>query len=933
MSALHVSGWYAKVVAAGDLLDCPSADELAAFVVGELAPDAGRLLSAHVDHCDECRRVVSALAGEQQDEVAASLVAIGDRLGRFTLLRRLGAGAMGEVFAAHDPELDREVAIKLLRISSERLRHEARAMARLNHPNVVTVYELGTDGRRAFCAMELVDGVTLRGWLVTPRTWREVLEVAIAVGRGLAAAHTAGLVHRDVKPENVLIARDGRTLVTDFGLAKLAEGEIAPVAATLGAETAHVMTATGALVGTPAYMAPEQLRGDGVDERSDQFSYCVTVYEALFGRRPFHATSLHELQAAMRAGTPRLSGGRGVPVRVVRALERGLALDPAARWPSLDAFLAELAPRRRRGWLLAGAGLAVLAGTAAVVLATRPAAPSLAGARLAGERRIAQAWSVTERDRVRAGFVATGAPEAEERAAALVKVLDTYRDTWLAQREDAWSATHLRGDQSVELLEKRLDCLDRLADAMSALVTVLAQPVATEIKRAPDLANRLEPAATCKNLHRLIAKSLAPTSKAGHAAGVTLRQLEALQLLGRHAEVLRLAEALVAQTATLDDPTLHARARYNLGVAQSNAGKYAQAAATLRLAVQDAAAIRDHYMVASAWLRLVSLVGLELDKPDAAAELEPAARAAVAQAGNDPRQVAELAFTLGLVANGRGDLAKARDHMREARARRIAIHGAEHPMVASMESNLGAMLMKLGELDEATAVLDHARTATRAALGDKHPLLAQIEINRAGVAARREDWPTAEAALRVALAIDLEVRGPTHHETIQLRTLIARALREQGNLREARAELEHARESAAEAPPTMPMRIEVDVAFARLAIVEHEWRAAEAHARTAVSAYEAIDASVEARAAALSVLAEAVAPRDPRKALDLYERALALASTQVSRDRHADVEVLEKVAEVALAAKRPASALAWFDKLPEAAAHLGALRARLERAN
>jgi eukaryotic-like serine/threonine-protein kinase len=144
-------------------------------------------------------------------------VTAGERLGRFTLLRPLGEGAMGEVWAAHDPELDREVAIKLLRISSARLQREARAMARVkSHPNVVTVYELGTDGRRAFCAMELVDGKTLRGWLVTPRTWREVIDVAVAVGRGLAAAHAAGLVHRDVKPENVLIARDGRTLVTDF---------------------------------------------------------------------------------------------------------------------------------------------------------------------------------------------------------------------------------------------------------------------------------------------------------------------------------------------------------------------------------------------------------------------------------------------------------------------------------------------------------------------------------------------------------------------------------------------------------------------------------------------------------------------------------------------------------------------------------------------
>ncbi|MEJ7598886.1 MAG: serine/threonine-protein kinase [Kofleriaceae bacterium] len=918
------------MVATGASLDCPSADELAAFVAGELASvDA---LNAHVDRCDDCRRVVSALAGTQQEESAASeRVTIGDRLGRFTLVRRLGEGAMGEVFAAHDPELDREVALKLLRISSERLRREARAMARLNHPNVVTVYELGTDGRRAFCAMELVDGQTLRGWLVTPRTWREVLEVAVAVGRGLAAAHAAGLVHRDVKPENVLIGRDGRTLVTDFGLAKLAQDEPSRAITASGHETVNAMTATGAIVGTPAYMAPEQLAGKAVDERSDQFSYCVTIYEALFGARPFPANSVAQLHTVMHAGPKKLAATRGVPVRVVRALERGLALDPDERWPSLDALLAVLVPKRRRSWILAGVGLGVIAAAATVFIATRPPEPSLADARTAGAQRIAQAWGAPQHVQLRAAFAASGAPNADERATALVAVLDTYRDTWLVQREDAWSATHVRGEQSVELLEKRLDCLDRLADSMSALVTLLAQPAPAEIKRAPEFATQLEPATTCKNLHRLIAKSLAPTTKAGHAAGVMLRELEAMQRLGRHTEAMRRAELLVEQTATLDDPMLHARARYNLGVAQSNAGKYEQAAATLRLAVQDAAAIRDHYMVASAWLRLVSLVGLELAKPDAAAELEPAARAAVAQAGDDARQVAELAFTLGLVAYGRGDFAKARDHMREARARRIALHGAEHPIVASTESNLGAMLMHTGEYDEATRVLTHARAATLKSLGDKHPLLAQIELNRAGVATRQKAWPAAEASLRVALDIDLTVRGPTHPETIQLHQMLARALREQGNFGDARAELDRARASLTEAPPTMPAKVELEISYARLALLEHNWRVAEGHARKAVAAHAKINASTASRAAAISVLADAVAPRDPRAALELYDQALTLAISQPSRDRNGESEVLAEVARLALASKRPAVALAWFDRMPESAAGLGALRAKLER--
>ncbi|HEX3760806.1 MAG TPA: serine/threonine-protein kinase, partial [Kofleriaceae bacterium] len=270
--------------------ECLSDDELAGLVAGALDRALERRLSDHVDACDLCRRLVSALAQvERAGAEPPAELGPGAQVGRFTLVRLLGRGAMGQVWAARDPQLDREVAIKLLHVSaasletvaSPRLRREAQAMARLDHPNVVAIHELGVDGGRVFCAMALVDGVTLRDWCATPRRWRDVLAVAIAAGRGLAAAHAAGLVHRDVKPENILIARDGRALVTDFGLAKLADtGAIADGPA--GAAAAHdgalataetvtdnaraaergslpiddgrTLTRTGALIGTPAYM-------------------------------------------------------------------------------------------------------------------------------------------------------------------------------------------------------------------------------------------------------------------------------------------------------------------------------------------------------------------------------------------------------------------------------------------------------------------------------------------------------------------------------------------------------------------------------------------------------------------------------------------------------------------------------------------------------
>src|SRR6185503_8094735 len=206
-----------------------------------------------------------------------------DSVGRFQLTRHLGRGAMGDVWAARDPELDRDVALKFLGMraqtlsdnSGERMRREAQAMARLSHPNVVAIHELGEVDGQIFCAMQLVDGQNLRSWLRTPRTWRQIAAVMLDAGRGLAAAHRAGLVHRDVKPENILIAGDGRALVSDFGLAKLValdrEGDEEPAAA---ADTSALsrMTQTGALLGTPAYMSPEQLEGGAVDARSDQFS-------------------------------------------------------------------------------------------------------------------------------------------------------------------------------------------------------------------------------------------------------------------------------------------------------------------------------------------------------------------------------------------------------------------------------------------------------------------------------------------------------------------------------------------------------------------------------------------------------------------------------------------------------------------------------------
>ena len=251
--------------------------------------------------------------------------------GRFVVLDLLGRGGMGVVMEAHDPELDRKVALKLLNPDTAagdgarlRLQQEAQAMAQLAHPNVVAVYEVGRAAAQLFITMELVDGTTLKTWLAEPRGWREVVAMFVAAGRGLEAAHRAGLVHRDFKPENVLIGRDGRPRVSDFGLAARELAAADPALAPAG---------------TPLYMAPEQWSGGAVDARSDQFSFCAALWRAVWGEGPFAGNRTEALRAAVLAGELRTPTRRGVPRWLGRALVRGLALDPGARWPGLGELL------------------------------------------------------------------------------------------------------------------------------------------------------------------------------------------------------------------------------------------------------------------------------------------------------------------------------------------------------------------------------------------------------------------------------------------------------------------------------------------------------------------------------------------------------------------------------------------------------------------
>jgi eukaryotic-like serine/threonine-protein kinase len=409
---------------------------------------------------------------------------------------------MGVVYAAYDPELDRRVAVKLLHPGGDgetgraRLLREAQTMARLTHPNVVTVHDAGTIDDQVFVAMELLDGETLKQWMhAKARPWREVLATLLPAGRGLAAAHAADLVHRDFKPDNVMIARDGRVVVMDFGLARPSVADETPTETPREVRRAPVgsLTETGAILGTPAYMAPEQHLGREAGPAADQFAYAVTLYEALQGQRPFLPAPDDDVSPSMALGAEIVAGrirpgprDGELPPRLRRAVVRGLADDPAARWPSMQAMLDELeAVARPRRWSIgvAAAGV-VVAGGAVAFAATRgggtAAAPSPC---LGADARLVGVWDDAAHARVAQAFRSSGAAVAEHSVASVTRTLDEYFAAWVAQRTSACEDTR-HGQQSDELLDRRMLCLDtRFAEAR-ALVDIFAHADVTVVNQS-----------------------------------------------------------------------------------------------------------------------------------------------------------------------------------------------------------------------------------------------------------------------------------------------------------------------------------------------------------------------------------------------------------------------------------------------------------------
>jgi tetratricopeptide (TPR) repeat protein/tRNA A-37 threonylcarbamoyl transferase component Bud32 len=696
-------------------MPCPDAEAIAAFVSRSMTATLEAGVEGHIADCADCRRLAFALASA---DAAPPMAA--HHIGRFEVIAPIGSGAMGRVVRARDPELGREVAIKVrhaeARLDADgeiRLRREAQALARLNHPAVVAVHEVGHHDGATYIAMEHVEGLTLEAWLATPRTSHEVVDVMVSAGRGLAAAHAAGLVHRDVKPSNIFVTAGGVAKIGDFGLARPDQGAIAEVTSS-GAgvlDLAVPLSITGALIGTPAYMSPEQLRGETATAASDQFAFCVTFYQALYGRRPFSAGGVQLLLAAIARG-PTLPATPRMPARLRRVLVRGLAADPARRFPSMTALLAALPGRRGAARWLAGAGLAGAALVGAVVggqvLAAGADPCAVPDARAAG------IFAAGRVGGIEAALAAAGDAPA---AATVRRLLTDYGRRWEATRLSACRAA-TQGALSAVLRDGQRICLDRRLDRVDDLATVLTAPGALRTGAAGAVEALPDPA-SCLRLDLRFADR-EPAVAGAVAVERRVDRLVNLEATGQAAQVTE-ADAVVAAADATGDPRLAARARLARAATLTAVERFAEAEPLLAEAARDAARARDDELMAEAWIAQVALLVRHLGRIDEARRWVAVAEAATARAGDPPLLRAALREQVGALLVESGQFDRARDELEVALALRQRAHPGATVTLAASHLAVGGVLVRQGRRSEARGHYEAALGLYRDALGDRHP--------------------------------------------------------------------------------------------------------------------------------------------------------------------------------------------------------------------
>jgi len=725
------------------------------------------------------------------------LLSRGALIGRFVVRGLVGRGGMGEVYAAYDPELDRTVAIKLLRARTSRdgdltegrsrLMREAQAIARVSHPNVVVVYEAGTFQDRVFIAMEFVEGHTLGYWMhARQRTWPEVLEVFTAAGRGLAAAHERELVHRDFKPDNVMVGADGQVRVMDFGLVQVvldrdraqADGPRPPAPAPKVAAPLVVpqetdqddvfatrvlstsmtagtqplgsnlrrssnagLTRTGATIGTPAYMSPEQFRGEPTDTRTDQYSFCVALYEALYGERPTTGTTVEELAENVVAGhIRRPPPSTKVPRWIRKTLLRGLHVDPNERWPSMAALLAELekSPENANRRRFIKAAAAKLAGVWEAPVGDRPVeTPAKAEVRLA--------------------FLATGKVYAAKAFDGISQILDRYLRRWTDLYVEAGEATHIRGEQSAEVLDLRMACLQDALEDVKALCGMFRQATPEVVENAVNAANALPGLDRCEDIELLRAAVKPPADAATREAVAHLRsklaEARALTRVGRINDALLAVAPLETEARKLGYGPLLADTLLALGFLHFQKGAMTESARAFEEAVWTAELVRHEEGAAEAATYLVYIAGHHQNRFDAAEIWSRMAETLLRRMGGHDLLWGWLYNNRAALREQQGRLAEALEDAERAVSAKERALGSDDPDLGLTIGNMALYLDLLDDLQHAVEKAQRAVEIVENGLGPDHPNTAAQLSNYGELLVRVGRFEEARAAAHRSLAI------------------------------------------------------------------------------------------------------------------------------------------------------------------------------------
>jgi serine/threonine protein kinase len=701
----------------------------------------------------------------------------GTSIGRYVLIDELGAGGMGVVYVAYDPELDRRVAIKLLRPSllgegRPRLMREAQAIARIAHPNVVAVYDVGELDGSVFVAMEYVEGQTLGKWLrAKPRRIPEILGVFRQAARGLAAAHAVELVHRDFKPDNALVGHDGRVRVVDFGLAR-GRGSAESIGSHEGLSLSNfdeALTEAGTVMGTPAYMSPEQLAGRMATPASDQFAFCVALYEALHGERPFSGANLESLTRAVFSGVVREpAGGRAVPGWLRRAVLQGLQTAPAGRHASMDALLRALAAnptRRRRRWL--GVGAAGLGALAVAVLAYRSGASRERSACAAAAEEIAHVWNDERKLGLAQAFHATGLLHAEDTWTRVSQHLDEYAQQWASQATEACEATHVAGTQSAELLERRRHCLGERLSRLDALLDVIGEPDGAVVDRAVSSVRDLPDLDGCLDVEALEAGIAPPEHEDTRREVARLRdelaRTEALYSAAKYREQLELLAPLLERARATGYLPIIAAVEHAIARGQRSLDM-PEGVAVLRSAFRNALAAGDDRRAKMIATDLGYELGVDQRREEDGREWLGIAQALAQRAQEVPGAAIPIDNTQAIIAVRAGRWDEAVEQFQKVVERMRALD-PDNPNLAMALLNLGSAYAERRDFDDARTYMQQAAEHTERVLGPKHPSMTSLYANLALLSILQGRFVEAEPEIERALALQRMVLGDDHVET------------------------------------------------------------------------------------------------------------------------------------------------------------------------